>query len=128
MSDLLALGTPVRIIGGYDVNTTGTIERAYRIRFGHPMYDIRTTYGRLITYYAQSQIEVMEPEAPPADGSQPREGACFTVSPVVAALIHEKDVPGWSIDPRREAVAADVKALQAARSTWTGPSGTVWPL
>lgn len=54
----------------------------------------------------------------------------FTVSPEVANLIRAKNVPGWSIDPRRAAVEADVRALQAARptTTLTGKSGMVWPL
>lgn len=65
-TDLLAVGTPVTIsqTGVWMEGTKGTIERAYRIRHGHPMYDIRTSWGNVLTYYAGSQLTVDAPAAP----------------------------------------------------------------
>lgn len=61
--ELLPVGTPVTIsqTGVWMEGTTGTIERAYRIRHGHPMYDIRTRWGNVLTYYAESQLTVNDP-------------------------------------------------------------------
>lgn len=59
---LLKVGTPVKITapGVWGEGTIGMVERAYRIRHGHPMYDIRSNWGTLHTYYAASQIEATE--------------------------------------------------------------------
>jgi hypothetical protein len=59
-TDLLPVGTPVTITapGVWMQGTKGTIDRAYRIRHGHPMYDIRTSWGNVLTYYAGSQLTV----------------------------------------------------------------------
>jgi len=59
-AELLPLGTPVTITaeGVWMQGAKGTVERAYRIRHGHPMYDIRTSWGNVLTYYAGSQLTV----------------------------------------------------------------------
>lgn len=59
-SEPLAIGTPVTITaeGVWMQGTKGTIERAYTIRHGHHMYDIRSTWGDVHTYYAESQLTV----------------------------------------------------------------------
>lgn len=58
-----AVGTAVRISaeGVWGRGSEGTIERAYRIRFGHRMYDIRDKYGVLHTYYAHEQLTLCSP-------------------------------------------------------------------
>lgn len=59
---LLPVGTAVKISaeGAWGQGTEGTIERAYRIRFGHRMYDVRSRFGHLHTYYAHSQLTVLQ--------------------------------------------------------------------
>lgn len=59
---LLPIGTSVKITGGgLFVGSTGKIARAYRIRFGHPMYDVELPGGHVCTYHAASQLEVIKP-------------------------------------------------------------------
>jgi hypothetical protein len=57
---LLPTGTPVKITGGgLWIGSTGTIAKAYRIRHGHPMYDVELAGGSVSTYHGAAQLEVI---------------------------------------------------------------------
>lgn len=60
MVEELALGTRVRTTGGAWIGWECTVTRAYTIRFGHPMYDVTSKYGTVLTYLGQGQLEVLE--------------------------------------------------------------------
>lgn len=56
----LEVGTKVRVTGACWVGYEGEVERTYTIRHGHRMYDVRGTYGNLMTYLGRGQLETLE--------------------------------------------------------------------
>jgi hypothetical protein len=56
-----AVGTKVKITaGGLFIGCTGTVTRAYRIRFGHRMYDVTLSPGHVSTYHSHEQLQEVE--------------------------------------------------------------------
>lgn len=59
--ELLPVGTPVKITGGgLFIGSPGKIAKAYRIRYGHPMYDVELSSGTRSTYHGADQLEVLQ--------------------------------------------------------------------
>jgi len=61
---LIPVGTAVKILGGgLWIGSTGTIASAYRIRHGHPMYDVALPGGSVSSYHGAAQLEVLDRDA-----------------------------------------------------------------
>lgn len=71
--DLLPVGTRVVVSqpGVWREGAQATIAKAYRIRHGHPMYDLRDRWGGELNYYAASQLTVVD------DQPHLQAGACY---------------------------------------------------
>jgi hypothetical protein len=97
---LLPIGTPVKILGGgLFIGCTGKIANAYRIRFGHPMYDVEFPGGGGSTYHGADQLEVLPPERevireePVANPRTPNQ-----IKATVASLnrkLHRRETTRW---------------------------------
>lgn len=70
---LLPLGTKVIVSaeGVWGQGSQATIAKAYRIRFGHPMYDLTSRWGTTMNYYAPEQLTVVD------DQPHLQPGACY---------------------------------------------------
>jgi hypothetical protein len=138
---LLPIGTPVKILGGgLFIGCTGKIANAYRIRHGHPMYDVEFNGGGGSSYHGREQLEVLEPEAPAREViredlvANPR--TPNQVNAAVASLnrkLHRRETTRWDrnskplmfTEAKLEDGAISIRYVEPDRSM-TGKPDKVW--